>query len=581
MSKKELKYLKPFVDDVTIYLYYDFEPEKLLLSLNTKSDDSDEFNSLSSLILSIPDIKYTRPDKDLDYSKLKIKGTIYLNYYQKEYYHNESIINVSYNLQKYNMIKLKQSLKMTIHKTPNDKLKKLKEKHNIDDTIFTNKHERQLFVWKHFFYQSETFQNILNKMYNKLSNSFRFAHIDDKFTPRLKNDTEPLKTVIIYKKKIDKKDKDYVQKQKLEQYLVAQNPKDKTMDINNYGTIIDHIKNNFKTIVDQDIINKLKSFINNNTDNVKMQKMLDDTFPAFKNTESRFIPSTARNENQPSSPTTWQWSVKSDICSIIDNIKEKIDIKKPVAWKIGTEGEKKTYLRVKDIKERMLRIPLLGNPTNCRLNPTNLDEKKINTFCCLLMLSVSYSVPMIRAVNWEIVNKTWMMMLHQYKNIINEDGFWLVDIPEETKTKLTQKKLDAIKKLQGQLKNENEKEIKEAIKKEKEDLQVTFHGGRLLELVVRIYNLRITQDDDKGLKLFKPGVNNYRTYLEKYFEKMQPFMTPLEVQDNDTIADVIIKEAWVHPKSLIDDVVEPFCKNMSVLLGFNDNPKIVYNDYFD
>ena len=110
---------------------------------------------------------------------------------------------------------------------------------------------------------------------------------------------------------------------------------------------------------------------------------------------------------------------------------------------------------------------------------------------------------------------------------------------------------------------------------------MTFHGGRLLELVVRIYNLRITQDDDKGLKLFKPGVNNYRTYLEKYFEKMQPFMTPLEVKDGDNIADVIIKESWVHPKSLIDDVVEPFCKNMSVLLGFGDNPKIVYNDYFD
>ena len=129
-------------------------------------------------------------------------------------------------------------------------------------------------------------------------------------------------------------------------------------------------------------------------------------------------------------------------------------------------------------------------------------------------------------------------MLHQYKNIINEDGFWLVN-------------------------------------------NKVFHGGRLLELVVRIYNLRITQDDDKGLKLFKPGVNNYRTYLEKYFEKMQPFMTPLEVKDGDNIADVIIKESWVHPKSLVDDVVEPFCKNMSVLLGFNDNPKIVYNDYFD
>lgn len=254
----------------------------------------------------------------------------------------------------------------------------------------------------------------------------------------------------------------------------------------------------------------------------------------------------------------WSKDMKPVIDSIRDGNKE--------IWEITTET-KKTYLRVKDIKERMLRIPLLGNPTNCRLNPTYLDEKKIHTFCCLLMLSVSYSVPMIRAVNWEIVNKTWMMMLHQYKNIINEDGFWLVDIPEETK-----KKLDAIKKVQDESIDED---------MEEEDLQVTFHGGRLLELVVRIYNLRITQDDDKGLKLFKPGVNNYRTYLEKYFEKMQPFMTPLEVQDGDNIADVIIKESWVHPKSLIDDVVEPFCKNMSVLLGFGDNPKIVYNDYFD
>lgn len=229
---------------------------------------------------------------------------------------------------------------------------------------------------------------------------------------------------------------------------------------------------------------------------------------------------------------TIPWS--TNMKPVIDSIKQD----NKYIWEIITETEKKTYLRVKDIKERMLRIPLLGNPTNCRLNPTKLDEKKIHTFCCLLMLSVSYSVPMIRAVNWEIVNKTWMMMLHQYKNIINEDGFWLVN-------------------------------------------NKVFHGGRLLELVVRIYNLRITQDDDKGLKLFKPGVNNYRTYLEKYFEKMQPFMTPLEVKDGDNIADVIIKESWVHPKSLIDDVVEPFCKNMSVLLGFNDNPKIVYNDYFD
>ena len=533
MSDNQFKYLKPFVDDVTIYLYYDFKPETLISKLNM---DSDEFNSLTSLILSIPDIKYESSKKKMDYNKLKIKGTIYLNYYQKQYYYDNSVINVSYNLQKYNMVKLKQSLKMTIHKTPNDRLKKLKKQHDIDDTIFTNKHERQLFVWKQFFYQSEGFKNIRNKMYNKLSNSFRFAYIDDKFTSRFnEKDTNPLHIETYFEKKNVKKIQDDINLQKfntlLDQYnnKVTNNSFDQTNIQRSKNSIIDlynKLNENDKIEVQQDFFNLINKLNN------------------FKKTESRFIPSTARNgngnqpstattEDQPSSSTTWQWTVKSDICSIIDDIKEKSDIKKPVAWKID-----KDYLRVKDIKERMLRIPLLGNPTNCRLNPTHLEEKKIHTFCCLLMLSVSYSVPMIRAVNWEIVNKTWMMMLHQYKNIINEDGFWLV----------------------------NDK---------------VFHGGRLLELVVRIYNLRITQDDDKGLKLFKPGVNNYRTYLEKYFEKMQPFMTPLEVKDGDTIADVIIKESWVHPKSLIDDVVEPFCKNMSVLLGFGDNPKIVYNDYFD
>ena len=522
MSDNQLKYLKPFVDDVTIYLYYDFNPETIISNLNM---DSDEFNSLSSLILSIPDIKYESSKKQLDYNKLKIKGTIYLNYYQKQYYYDNSVINVSYNLQKYNMVKLKQSLKMTIHKTPNNRLKELKKQHNIDDTIFTNKHERQLFVWKQFFYQSEGFKNIRNKMYNKLSNSFRFAYIDDKFTSRFNGkDTNPLYIETYFEENSVKKIQDDINLQKFNTLLYKYNNK-----VKNNSFEQTNIKNYKDSILD--LYNKL-----NKKDQQKVQQEfinLINKLNEFKKIKSRFIPSTATTQDQPSSSTTWQWTVKSDICSIIDDIKEKSDIKKPVAWKIDND-----YLRVKDIKERMLRIPLLGNPTNCRLNPTYLDEKKIHTFCCLLMLSVSYSVPMIRAVNWEIVNKTWMMMLHQYKNIINEDGFWLVN-------------------------------------------NKVFHGGRLLELVVRIYNLRITQDDDKGLKLFKPGVNNYRTYLEKYFEKMQPFMTPLEVQDGDTIADVIIKESWVHPKSLIDDVVEPFCKNMSYLLGFGDNPKIVYNDYFD
>lgn len=199
MSDNQFKYLKPFVDDVTIYLYYDFKPETLISKLNM---DSDEFNSLTSLILSIPDIKYESSKKKMDYNKLKIKGTIYLNYYQKQYYYDNSVINVSYNLQKYNMVKLKQSLKMTIHKTPNDRLKKLKKQHDIDDTIFTNKHERQLFVWKQFFYQSEGFKNIRNKMYNKLSNSFRFAYIDDKFTSRFnEKDTNPLHIETYFEKK--------------------------------------------------------------------------------------------------------------------------------------------------------------------------------------------------------------------------------------------------------------------------------------------------------------------------------------------------------------------------------------------
>ena len=310
----------------------------------------------------------------------------------------------------------------------------------------------------------------------------------------------------------------------------------------------------------------------------RMKKKIIHSF-RFAEVPEKFI--TVQQDQIEKHFETIPWS--TDMKPVIDSIKQdnKQQDNKYI-WEITTETEKKTYLRVKDIKERMLRIPLLGNPTNCRLNPINLDEKKIHTFCCLLMLSVSYSVPMIRAVNWEIVNKTWMMMLHQYKNIINEDGFWLVENKEEIqKDKYDNqynKMIEASKESDSMI---TKNQIEMCVRANQKLQPLTFHGGRLLELVVRIYNLRITQDDDKGLKLFKPGVNNYRTYLEKYFEKMQPFMTPLEVKDCDTIADVIIKESWVHPKSLIDDVVEPFCKNMSVLLGFGDNPKIVYNDYFD
>lgn len=574
--------LKPFINDVTIYLYYNFNIIELI---NLFKGNSGELHSVDSIIWSIADIKYGDKNQtilNLKYNDLVNKNTIYLNYQQKRYYEENGKLKLPIELQNYDVIKLLQSLKMTIYKTPNKDLNILKKNHSVDNTIYTNKHKRQLFVWKHFFYQSEGFENILNKMYKKLSISFRFAYIDDKFTSRLKNDTKPL----IKKKFFEKKKDEKAVKRSLSSDIFTKLKKDfkpeNRYTLKTYKDKINLVKEKLGKQIDKNIYDILQNQIKNIVDENnyilskgKQNEILNEVQKTFTSIQSNNDKNSLKEkqkeletdisvskEDQPSSSTTWQWTVKSDICSIIDDIKEKSDIKKPVAWKID-----KNYLRVKDIKERMLRIPLLGNPTNCRLNPTHLDEKKIHTFCCLLMLSVSYSVPMIRAVNWEIVNKTWMMMLHQYKNIINEDGFWLVDIPEETK-----KKLDAIKKVQDESIDED---------MEEEDLQVTFHGGRLLELVVRIYNLRITQDDDKGLKLFKPGVNNYRTYLEKYFEKMQPFMTPLEVKDGDTIADVIIKESWVHPKSLIDDVVEPFCKNMSDLLGFSDNPKIVYNDYFD
>jgi len=163
------------------------------------------------------------------------------------------------------------------------------------------------------------------------------------------------------------------------------------------------------------------------------------------------------------------------------------------------------------------------------------------------LLAESYGVPLIRVADWEIVNKTWMMMLHQYRNITNEDGYWLV---------------------KGDLSGD---ESKKGI----------FHGGRLLELVVRMYNLRVTQDDNNALKLFKYGVNNYRMYLEKYMEKMQPFMAPIEVSEKDHIVDVLIKQGWSHPKRVVEDVIEPFCENVSKLFGFDGDFKIVYNDYFD
>ena len=241
-------------------------------------------------------------------------------------------------------------------------------------------------------------------------------------------------------------------------------------------------------------------------------------------------------------PTTWSWEVTEDIQVVIKYICTNKDGLKELAWKYGD-----AYVRVREIKERMLRIPLVGMPTKCRLKDEGVNDKKIYTFCCLLLLAESYGVPLIRVADWEIVNKTWMMMLHQYRNITNEDGYWLV---------------------KGDLSGD---ESKKGI----------FHGGRLLELVVRMYNLRVTQDDNNALKLFKYGVNNYRMYLEKYMEKMQPFMAPIEVSEKDHIVDVLIKQGWSHPKRVVEDVIEPFCENVSKLFGFDGDFKIVYNDYFD
>ena len=212
---------------------------------------------------------------------------------------------------------------------------------------------------------------------------------------------------------------------------------------------------NIKKEIDENKLDNFKAWLDKYKDNEVTKELLEEiktnqskTYEKIENIDGvknimntswlgslmgsteRFIPSSARDTLPKWSD---RWTVTEDIELVVEYIQNRSQ-ETELAWKLNDN----VYLRVSEIQKRMLRLPLIGTPIDCRLSETGMEDKKTFTFCCLLMLSVSYSVPLLRVVSWEIVNKTWMMMLHQYKNIINEDGFWLVDIPEE--------KLNAIKK---------------------------------------------------------------------------------------------------------------------------------------
>lgn len=602
--------MESFYKDITIYLYYDIdiddffdkltkkqrvEMTNLLLSLHRKSNNS-------SIQMKKDDMTNIYFDK-IQLKTLQTNGKITL--YNQTFY--------LYDMKPKNLIAV-------------DKTFAKNKRVPVDDTridIYNKKPERFKFAWK-YAREKIGFKKVFTR------NSFSFALVDNDFVdtflkPPQKNKEvvdlfdvkeskeyyeveKPLEDLVSYIK-------DYNQINNL-RYSILKRVKGvielfkEDHENSNIQTIVEKLKesddrpflndmlcvitfDNIKKEIDENKLDNFKAWLDKYKDYEVAKELLEETktnqsetyekienidgvknimntswFGSLMGSTERFIPSSARDTLPKWSD---RWTVTEDIELVVEYIQNRSQ-ETELAWKLNDN----VYLRVSEIQKRMLRLPLIGTPIDCRLSETGMEDKKTFTFCCLLMLSVSYSVPLLRVVSWEIVNKTWMMMLHQYKNIINEDGFWLVDIPEE--------KLNAIKKIQGELKiaqDESIEDLKLKLQKLKEDLQVTFHGGRLLELVVRIYNFRITADSTSTLKLFKPGVNNYRTYLEKYFEKMQPFMTPLEVVENDHISIVLLKEGWSHPKSLVDDVVEPFCKNMNRLLGFENDPKIVYNDYFE
>ena len=602
--------MESFYKDITIYLYYDIdiddffdkltkkqrvEMTNLLLSLHRKSNNS-------SIQMKKDDMTNIYFDK-IQLKTLQTNGKITL--YNQTFY--------LYDMKPKNLIAV-------------DKTFAKNKRVPVDDTridIYNKKPERFKFAWK-YAREKIGFKKVFTR------NSFSFALVDNDFVdtflkPPQKNKEvvdlfdvkeskeyyeveKPLEDLVSYIK-------DYNQINNL-RYSILKRVKGvielfkEDHENSNIQTIVEKLKesddrpflndmlcvitfDNIKKEIDENKLDNFKAWLDKYKDYEVAKELLEETktnqsetYEKIENIDGvknimntswlgslmgsteRFIPSSARDTLPKWSD---RWTVTEDIELVVEYIQNRSQ-ETELAWKLNDN----VYLRVSEIQKRMLRLPLIGTPIDCRLSETGMEDKKTFTFCCLLMLSVSYSVPLLRVVSWEIVNKTWMMMLHQYKNIINEDGFWLVDIPEE--------KLNAIKKIQGELKiaqDESIEDLKLKLQKLKEDLQVTFHGGRLLELVVRIYNFRITADSTSTLKLFKPGVNNYRTYLEKYFEKMQPFMTPLEVVENDHISIVLLKEGWSHPKSLVDDVVEPFCKNMNRLLGFENDPKIVYNDYFE
>ena len=486
--------------------------------------------------------------------------------------------------------------------------------------IYKKKPERFKFAWK-YARKKIGFKKVFTR------NSFSFALVDNDFVNTFlkqknpeRKDSEidnlfntqeskeyytvekPLEDLDIYIK--DNNKLDYLQFKVLERVKNVIRLFKKKHTNSNIQTIVEKLKetddrpflndmlcvitfDNIKKEIDENKLDNFKAWLDQYKDNEVTKELLEETktnqpeifekikdidgvknimegTPWYQNllgSTERFIPSSARNTLPKWSD---RWKVTEDIEMVIEYIQSR-SRESELAWKLNDN----VYLRVREIQKRMLRLPLIGTPIDCRLSEKGMVDKKTFTFCCLLMLSVSYSVPLLRVVSWEIVNKTWMMMLDQYQRIIKEDGFWLAKRQPKKKISLVDEK-----KMLGD--KPSAKDYKAAEAKE----QVIFHGGRLLELVVRIYNFRITADSASTFKLFKPGVNNYRTYLEKYFEKLQPFMTPLEVVEGDHISTVLLKEGWSHPKSLVDDVVEPFCKNMNQLLGFENDPKIVYNDYF-
>lgn len=539
--------LYQFYDDITIYVYYKIDIDTFFNELKNVE--------MTNLLASIPNDK-VKNNNNLTFQK-NDTTRVYFSQTQINKLYMDGKVNVFADTIFLHDLTAQQHF-------PIDKYIWQKNQHdaptNAND-IYKQKAARFLFTWKY----------LKNKRYANLNidiqHAFAFASIDTTYVDTYLKEKTPttIQPITLFNKKEtdkEKSDKERI-KNKLINYLKNNDvAKDTKMikvknELNTNGMNIDDF---LKLLTDEEKQGLVKN-INETIETFLQQASNDDTQGGiFRALTNKIFSNTKTEKPNQLLPTTWSWEVTEDIQVVIKYICTNNDGLEELAWKYGD-----AYVRVREIKERMLRIPLVGMPTKCRLKDEGVNDKKIYTFCCLLLLAESYGVPLIRVADWEIVNKTWMMMLHQYRNITNEDGYWLV---KKLPQKISQ---EDVKRMLGE----------EVQGQRKKDIQVIFHGGRLLELVVRMYNLRVTQDDNNALKLFKYGVNNYRMYLEKYMEKMQPFMAPIEVSERDHIVDVLIKQGWSHPKRVVEDVIEPFCKNVSILFGFDDRFKIVYNDYFD